>query len=717
MRPPPCPYDPDNPSDPTCPACEAVYEAEDRFCRRCGVPLGSMSGSDRRIITVLFADLRGFTQLTERLDAEEVRELVVDCLDPLCDAVAAWGGFVDKLIGDCVMALFGAPVAYENEPERALRAALDMHDALRDLTSPVLVKAAAASAYRPEVRVGIATGPVVTGLFAGGGARNYTAIGDTVNVASRLQGLCETGRILADEATCHQVRHIFDFDEPRLLEVKGRKEPVRARYVRGLATKRGSFRGFEGEEVRLVGRRRELDHLTALWERTTATAIEVCLVGGLPGIGKSRLVSEFIARTNVAEGSRAFGRCYPYAADHPWEPLNELLRDLYGIGAELPPTEAATKVARYTRTTWQPIETAALEVAFGGSIAPAGPEQAAVESTKQIGAAVRRALCDHQDGRRLLVLEDMHWADDTTIEFLRDLFSSDLVCPSLLLLVSRPPLPGETSLQRLFDSVNISGSAIRLDPLSNDESLELVGGLLPQHELPESLIRRIVDRSGGNPLFLEELVKSFVATGALVRRANVWMVEGDPNLVGIPDSIESLLSTRVDSLPPSVRQTLQLASVVGMRFWAGVISEALVGKPVDDDLAELEAAGLIHEEPVSLTPGDREFRFDHRLQQEVAYQGLLRGVRAELHGKIAVWIEAKQQGTPELDERVAFHYERSQTPERAFPFLQNALEDARARGAVADARDIVQRAIGAAPSAAERSRLMALAASIAHLAP
>jgi adenylate cyclase len=590
-----------------------------------------------------------------------------------------------------------------------------MHDALRDLTSPILTKAAAASDYRPEVRVGIATGPVVTGLFAGGGARNYTAIGDTVNVASRLQGLCETGRILADEATCYQAQHIFEFDEKRLLDVKGRQQPVQARYVRGLTATRGSFRGFEGEQARLVGRQRELSRLTELWELASTGTMETCLIAGVPGIGKSRLVAEFISQTNGAAERLASGRCYPYAADHPWEPLNELLRDLYGIQSELPPAEAAFVVVRGTEGTWQPDEITALEMAFGGSVArTAGIEAGAVERTKLIGVAIRRALGNHRGEPRLLVMEDMHWADDTTIAFLRDLFSRQLDSAALMLLVSRPPLPGETSLRGLFDG---SGATLELGPLSTDEARELIDELLGIHDLPDTLIRRIVDRSGGNPLFVEELIKSFIGMGVLLQREGAWSVDGDPALVGIPDSIESLLSTRVDSLPPSVRQTLQLASVVGMRFWEGVLSEALVGRPVDHDLAELETAGLIQAEPVSLRPGDREYTFDHQLQQEVAYKGILRGARSELHGKIAAWIEANLQGTPELDERVAFHYERSQTPERGLPFLRNALDDAQERGALADASDLVQRAIAVASDPKERSRLFALKENIADTGP
>jgi class 3 adenylate cyclase len=230
----------------TCPACEEPNPSHARFCHACAAPLSSPGQADRRIVTVLFADLSGYTQLTERMDPEEVQELIAECLTRLSDCISRWGGHVDKFIGDCVMAIFGAPVAYENEAERAVRAALDMHASLEDW-GETHAEGPDGHEYQPELRIGINTGPVVMGLFQGGGARNYTAVGDTVNVAARLERQCQPGRILVDATTYQQTRHLFEFEEEQTLQVKGRREPVRARHVVGALAERGKARGFLGK--------------------------------------------------------------------------------------------------------------------------------------------------------------------------------------------------------------------------------------------------------------------------------------------------------------------------------------------------------------------------------------------------------------------------------------------------------------------------------------
>ena len=338
----------------SCARCATEAPASAKFCAECGNRIGATTDAERRIITVLFADLSGFTALTEQLDPEQVRSLIAGCLNPLCDCVTQWGGFVDKFMGDCVMALFGAPIAYENEEERAVRAALDMRDALHrwaasDAAVAIWESLGAAddrvlprgSTSPLRLKVGVNTGSVVTGVFVGGGAHNYTAVGDAVNVAARLQGACEPGEIVIGSSTYEQTSHLFEFGDERSLVVKGKQEPVRARSVIGLRTERGRSRGFRGRVTRFIGRETQLESLRANWSRAKAGQFGYCLVSGAPGIGKTRLIEEFRTTEELGPEEFARGRSYPYARSAPWEPLAELLRDLYDVSPELEPLEAA----------------------------------------------------------------------------------------------------------------------------------------------------------------------------------------------------------------------------------------------------------------------------------------------------------------------------------------------------------------------------------------
>jgi adenylate cyclase len=695
----------------SCPACQTSNPERARYCLGCGARLASVADADRRVVSVLFADLSGFTQLTEQLDPEEVRDVIVSCLNLLSECIIRWGGFVDKFIGDCVMGLFGAPVAYENEEERALRSALDMQAAIKEWSHDRDFGPAAE--YRPELRIGINTGPVVAGLFAAGGARDYTVIGDTVNVASRLQGLCEPGRILVGPATYEQTGHLFEFDEAQQLQVRGRREPVAARHVLGVREQRGKIRGFGDRRVAMVGRAAELAELREAWGRARNGEATVCLVSGAAGIGKTRLVEELIAAAGLSAEQVAGGRSYPYSRGSPWEPVAELVRDLYDLPGDLRATEATSRIITASHEVWPQDEAAGLKVLLGSPLAEAHELQAygTAERRDRIAAAVGRSLRGAATEPRLLVLEDLHWADNTTLEFLCSLDGSSLLGPVLLLLVARPPLPGEALVARLFESVK---SRIELRPLRPEEARAFINSLLDAHELPDDFITGIVERAEGNPLFIEETLKSLAERGALKQEAGGWRAAGDLADVEVPDTIESVLTTRIDGLDESTRQILKYAAIVGRRFWSGVLADALAKRSIDQELDDLQKSTFVRALPFSSVSGTREFMFEHLLLQEVAYEGMLRGKRAELHGSVARWFE-EQPGSQrgEYDELIAFHRERSDEPASAVPFLERAARGARDRGALPDARKLLQRGLELAERAGDRARLLALLEDVA----
>lgn len=687
----------------TCLACGKANPASARFCAACGSHLAAVGEAERRIITVLFADLTGFTSLTERLDPENVRRLVAGCLDPICRSVADWGGYVDKFIGDCVMALFGAPVAYENEEERAIRAALDMQSALSRFRA---VDDLLPAEQALQLRIGINTGPVVTGVFSGGGARNYTAVGDVVNVASRLQGQCEPGEILVGSATYEQTRHVFEFGDERVLQVKGKSEPVRARAVRGLRAERGRLRGLEGLRAPLVGRTAELAELRSGWEAARAGRFRHALLLGPPGIGKTRLVEELALVEEIPEERIAVGNSYPYARSTPWEPVARLLRDVHDVDPDASAVAAAAAIGARSGPAIDEETVAALAVALGAPLdeVPALSGFGAEEVASRVADAVAQTLAAAGEAPRLLVLEDLHWADNATLDLLATLPDRMADAPVFLLLVARVPLPGETRLASLLRRV---GAWIEIAPLTREESFRLVYALLGEHGLPEWFLDRTVGRAEGNPMFIEEMIKALKQRGAIVRVDERWEPAGDLDRFEIPDSVESLLSTRIDGLASSTKRVLQYASIVGRRFWTGVLRDALVRQPVESELDELLRGQIVRSQPESVVEGDREFLFQNLLLQEVAYEGLLRGLRSELHGAVAGWMEAHlaTQG-PEADELIAFHYERSGTPAAAVPFLERAARRARARGALGDALALAHRALGIAAPSQRRDLLL-----------
>ncbi len=657
----------------------------------------------------MFVDLMGFTPLTERLDAEDVQAFVSGCLDPMASAVAKWGGHVDKFIGDCVMALFGAPVAYENEPERAIRAALDMQRAMETLDLPVIAKVAAEVGYRPLLRIGIATGPVVTGVFSGGGAHEYTAVGDAVNVASRIQGLCDPGAILVDEPTYRHTRHICDFGDEHVVKVKGRVEPVRTHYVVAVRSERGGLRGIEGRQAPVVGRDRELAALLERWESTRRSGSAVTMVLGSAGVGKTRLMEELVTKAGIERWGR--GRSYPYASRTPWEPLGELLRHLHGIDPAVPPMEGAQQIVTDEAAT---LERDSLGMVLGAPVTETHV-LSALSPSERVGLvwdAVARHLLGG-DEPKLLVLDDLHWADHATFQFLSHLVKSTVEGSTLLLLLARHPLSGDEELAGL---VKECSDVVELSPLSETESRVLLDLLLEPHDVPSRLLDRIASRSGGNPLFLEEFTRALFEDGTLREEEGVVQALGDHSLVQIPDSVESLLSTRIDGLDAQVKRVLQYAAIVGRRFWAGVIEDALARRSVASELSTLEHGALVRSEPRSAVEGDREFVFEHLLMHEVAYGGLLRGLRAELHEAVAEWLEQRLGDRPgDHDDWIAFHFERSRGPQRAVPYLERAAERARDRGALAVATDLLVRAMDMTENPEVLARLLCMAEAIAAL--
>jgi class 3 adenylate cyclase/tetratricopeptide (TPR) repeat protein len=544
-----------------------------------------MSGpmrEERKVVTALFADVVGSTELTERLDPEDAREVLGAAVRGMVEAVEAFGGTVKDLAGDGILALFGAPVTHEDDAERAIRAGLRIVDGS---ASPV------------AIRVGIDTGLVVLGPIGGGGRVEYGATGDALNTAARLQSHADPGTVMIGEATRRAAAGRFEWGDARRLEVKGKAEPVSAFEVLGEArTPRAPV-----ASTPMVGREREFDRASRIASRALAGQGGALITVGEPGIGKSRLIEEL--RRHVGEAAWLEGRCVSYGASTPFLPLREIVQDALGAsGDEL--DDAPSYLA------------AVLGTDADERMRSLSPETRRLRTLDAI-----RSVIVASAGRRptVIALEDLHWADASTIQALERLLPA---CQGLPLLFVFSTRPGDASGTWLPEGAEV----IELSPLPSDRVDELVRALMQGGSLPVELLARVVETSGGNPLFLSELVRSLAASGSLDAGAGGAMPE-------LPNTIEKVILARLDLLEPSAHDVITAASVLG-RVVALPVLERLVGSDPRGDTDELVRARLFERDGQP-----DELWFAHALIQEVAYGSLLKRRRRELHSAAAVAIE------------------------------------------------------------------------------
>ena len=586
---------------------------------------------ERKLATVLFADLVGSTELGDSQDPERTRALLNRFYDAMAEEVEHAGGTIEKFAGDAVMAAFGAPAALEDHAERALHAALAMLRRVRELDE------------RLQLRVGINTGEVVVGQPREGSS---FVTGDPVNVAARLEQGAEPGEILVGERTVAAARGAFEFAESQTIEAKGKPGGVRCRrLLRGLSLMRP--RGVSGLRRAFVGRDAELGRLLDAY-RSAAQERRPRLVTilGDAGVGKSRLVRELWDRLSGEEPEplRRTGRCLPYGQGITYWPLAELLREHFGI-LEGESAERTLEVLGDRRF---------LALTLGLDVAE-GLHPLLVRDRFQ--DAWSKFLGDASSERPLVVLvEDVHWADDQLLELLERLVE-DVQGPLLLISTARPELldtrPGWSSRG--------TAELIELEALSADDAVRLLDELLAG-ELPEDLRQVVVARAEGNPFFVEELLSTLIDRGLLRRDNGAWTIEQLPGDFEVPDSVQAVLAARIDLLEPAEKEALQAASVIGRVFWPGPVYELVKGEP---DLRVLEERDFVRRRAGSSMPGEREYAIKHALTREVAYESLPRARRARLHANFARWLERTAVERDELAPLLAHHYAEAVRPEDA----------------------------------------------------
>ena len=536
------------------------------------------AAGERRPVTVLFADVVGSTALVESMDPEDWTAIVNEAFDAMSTAIYRYEGTIARLMGDAVLAFFGAPVAHEDDPQRAVRAALDMIRAIDSELRP-RVQREQGSDFR--IRAGINTGEVVVGVVGSDLAYEYTAMGDAVNVASRIHSAAEPGTLLVTAATYRFVMPVVEAVDRGELDVKGKSGPIRLHEIRGLRATPGPARGLAGRQSALVGRDGELTRLEQAFGAVRAGQGRVACVIGDAGLGKSRLLAEFARSARApadADVIWAQGQCLSYGQGIPYHLVIDLLRSLVGIGATADEAEFADALERRTRDllgeTWA--DTYAYLAHMSGL--PLTPELASritrvdFEVLKRYVAAVHQLVQAMATARGacavVLVCEDAHWADASSVDVIYQAMPLANELPLMWLVTSRPER-GATGWRLITAARDIFGEAlveVRLSPLSTEYTRQLVANLLEIESLPDEVRDVILAKAEGNPFFVEEVIRMLIDRGAIVERDGRWIATGEIGDVEIPGTLQGLLLARIDRLPPSARRTIRTASVIGRQF-------------------------------------------------------------------------------------------------------------------------------------------------------
>jgi predicted ATPase/class 3 adenylate cyclase len=614
-----------------CPNCGQQNPAGFRLCGMCGTPLTAPQPvrEERKVLTVLFADLVGFTSRSEQMDPEDVRALLAPYWQRLREELERFGGTVEKFIGDAVVALFGAPVAHEDDPERAVRAALAIRDWVADESEL-------------HVRIGVNTGEALVALGARHAEGEGMASGDVVNTAARLQSAAPVDGILVGEQTYRATERTIEYRDHEPVQAKGKAEPVRV----WEAVQARARLGVDLTPVAatpLIGRDQELELLVAAFTRAADRVPQLVSVVGVPGIGKSRLLGELFAV--IDRGDRLVrwrqGRSLPYGEGVSYWALGEMVKAEAGILETDPPEETARKmheaveriVSDESEATW-------IETHLGPLVGLVAGEVGGDRRGEAFAAWRRFFEALGEDRPLVLVFEDLHWADDGLLDFVDHLVDWLTDVPVLVVGTARPEL---LSRRPAWGGGKANGTTISLAPLNDEETAHLVHALFERSVLPAEVQAAVLERAGGNPLYAEEFVR--------------MVAEGTGDELELPGSVQGIIAARLDALDPADKDLLQNAAVVGKVFWPGAL--AAIGErdhlDVEQRLPVLERRELVRRSRRSSVAGESEYAFRHVLVRDVAYGSIPRASRAERHRRAAEWIESL--GRPEdQGDLLAHHY-------------------------------------------------------------
>ncbi len=701
-----------------CPKCGADNPAGKHFCGECGTALGAPAAAaqtkksndspihatetpapenlegERKTVTALFADIKGSTELEQDLDPEEARAIIDPALKLMIDAVQRYDGYIVQSTGDGIFALFGAPLAHEDHPQRALYAALRMQEELRRYSATVV-----ADGGTPiQCRIGINTGEVVVrSIQTGAGRVEYTPIGHTTNLASRMQTAAPVGSIAVTEMTRKLCEGYFVLKPLGATKVKGVSEPVNVYEVTGLGPMRTRLQRAVGRGlVKFVGRQREVDILKHAAEQAKSGQGQIVAAMAEPGVGKSRLIFEF---REVSQSGwmvlEAFSVSHGKAS--AFLPVVDLLHGYFKITSD---DDARTRCEKVTGRVLAldraledtlPYLSGLLGIVEGAD--PLAQMDAQVRKRRTLEAIKRILIRESLNQPLMVIFEDLHWIDDET-QVLLNLLADSIGTAKILLLVNyRPEYSHQWGSKTYY-------TQLRLDPLGKESAEEMLSSLLGDDQGLIPLKRLIIEKTEGNPFFMEETVEVLLDNGALIRNGSIKLVKPLAELK-IPPTVQAILASRIDRLPPDEKALLQTLAVIGREFPFGLIRSA-VAKPDDElnrMLRDLQLAEFIYERPAA---GDIEYTFKHALTQEVAYQSVLVERRKVLHEKVGGAIEAL--ASIQIDDHLAelaHHYCRSSNVGKTVEYLDRAGRQAMMRGVFKEAELHFNQAIAALSTTSE----------------
>lgn len=623
---------------------------------------------ERKLVTVMFADTSGFTAMSEARDAEYVRNLMNDCFEQLVPVVEAHGGTIDKFIGDAIMALFGAPIAREDDAARALNAALAMMEKLADFNR--------ANGVDVGLHFGVNTGEVIAGEIGSAGRRDYSVIGDAVNVAARLQDLSKRGEIFVGPETFRLTRNEFDFEALDAIALKGREAPVPI--FKLVSHKSRTFLSPHAStfDTPMVGREDELRVLAQAASALSANGVGAAiLITGNAGVGKSRLVGE----TRLTVEPDLFwvqGRAQSYAQNASYATERNILLHLIGASIDTDPASLACMLLAECREQLADLtdETYAHLLPIVGlppdDLSMRYTQSVAAEALKpRIAQAFLRFVKACGGGKRLaLCFEDVHWVDQVSVQLIRHLIDSSAEQGVLLVITSRSEALAELGL----DDRDLPLHTLRLDPLDVRTSADLMRNFLGCDSLPSEVFEFLYDRAEGNPFFLEELLRSLVEIGALTIEGGRVALGTTISNMTIPTTLQGIIMARLDRLPVTSKSTLQTASVIGRSFLLRLLAyvhEGAEHEPakLDDRLRLLEDREFVHKSALhTLVEADREYVFQHAVTQEVVYGSLLEKRRAQIHRAIAETMESYfGDRSEEFAAALALHFRRAGEPRKS----------------------------------------------------
>ncbi|RLC71273.1 MAG: hypothetical protein DRI52_05465 [Chloroflexi bacterium] len=707
-----------------CPECGTQLPPDALFCMRCGAKLSDQPPAkqeipkledikdklyipaplaermraaaeeiqgENRLVTALFADISGFTELSNRYPPERIVEVVNDCFKVIVDTILRYEGSINRFIGDNVLAFFGAPITHENDPERAIMAALEMRDKVRDLSL--------------QISIGINSGVMYFGPIGTTEHLEISAYGPQINLAKRLEETAEPGQILVGPGTYRFTKRAFIFNRIPDLHLKGLAEPVTAYEAVRIREHPEKLRGIEGLRSRMIGREREFGELAEVAREWLSGQGRMVSIIGEAGIGKSRLVMELKKYLYDRQGDKETrgqgedkmssplvprspclplileGRCISIGQPISYWPFIDMFRTLFELTEDDTEADVARKVRErigelFPRQAEEilPFVGHLMSIRFGGELDRKLEHFSAEQIRHQTMMRLRDIFVALARERPLmLILEDLHWSDDLSLDLVSLLMDELVTHPILLVCVYRPERDhrcwqlSSLAQRKCFERY----TGIHLQRLTQRQSRELVRNLLAIDNLPENVREMILRKSEGNPFFIEEVIRSLIDRGLIYREGDRWKAKDEISEIDVPDTIQSVIMARIDRLEAETKYVLQCASVIGRLFRYRLLGHLVRHeRELDRYLEELEEKELVYEER---SVPELEYAFKHALTQEATYQSILEQRRREFHRQVAEGIERLYRDRmEEFYEELAHHWERSGNKEKTLEYLVKA---------------------------------------------